>query len=77
MKTTRIKIKVEMLRKGITFKEIGASLNPPVCGQAVSNVAKGYAETAHIQIAISRKIGIPVRELFPDYRPKPRRKRAA
>ncbi len=69
METVNLKIKAMLVEKGITFSELGRSLDKPVTGQMISDVARGLRKSPRIRLAIARCLGVSVRDLFPDYKP--------
>jgi len=61
---TRIRIKIELLKKGIEAKEIAQKLG--VSRSLVYKVIAGRRKNPKVRQALAEVVGIPVEELWPD-----------
>lgn len=71
---TPLEIKAELIKKEITQKQLGESLNPPVSQSTIYQVIYGYSVSRRVMKAIADVIGVDVRKVFQPYFDKKQKK---
>lgn len=59
----------------IKFKDLAIELG--VSPKMINNVITGRSVSARVQMGIARRLHVPVRKLFPNYKPARKQKEAA
>ena len=64
---TPLEIKIELMKKGITQRDIAKSFTPPVNPSAVFHVIHKTWVSKRIMQAVADKLGRDIKYVFPEY----------